>query len=582
MKRWFKQHDALPLWLATALAAVLFAVLYWQSAVPSGARIPPASSAYLLSGQQGRRELPVSAPLAENKDIYDLDANIYDVYISVFPTEDQEGNLLDFSCFGLLTSQDQDDNPTLDCNIQILPEGQIPDPLLDLDEENASIRVRGNTSRDAPYKNYRVQLKEGAKPFFGQKVLNLNKDYYDTSKLGAKLSTDLLAGIDNVLSYRTYFTRLWIRDASGPLEEQEFEYQGLYVELEQPNRAYLKARGLDENASLYKARDFTFTPNSALRDVDDPEYSRDAFEEVLGIREGGGSHRKLLEMLEAVNDPARNFEEVFAEYFNEENYLTWLAFNLLLRHEDILNHNFLLYSPENSKTWYFMHWDFDDGLRFGIFEGNQPESLQGVQKLLMVKLHRRYFQIPGNLDKLDAKMQELLTTSITRERVQALIQTYKPVLLRTLTESPDLGTLRCPPEQLIPYLDSLYDGILDSYESFKVSSQYPFSAFVAMPARTEDGAVRFAWDPFFSPKFLPVTYTIQIYTDYDRKNLVREVTGLRQTSYLMEEGLPDGTYYLLISGVDSEGWEQISLEHTEGWEGDVFYYKDGLLKFTLE
>lgn len=585
MKRWFKQHDTLPLRLATVLAAAAFAVLYWRCVLSSGG----APAGYFFGEQEDVREtaqelvqeLPASAPLVEKKDIYQLDTSLYDVYLSVLPTEDEEGTLLDLSAFDLHTARDRSYNPVLNCNIQILPEGQTPNPLLDLDRENATVRVRGNTSRGDPYKSYKVRLNKGTKEFFGQSVLNINKDYHDVSKVGTKLSADLLEELENVTGYRSYFMRLWIRDASLPLAEQEFVYQGMYIELEQPNKTYLHTRDMDENASLYKAIRFSFTHDGALRDVDDPKYSQEAFEQVLGIREGK-DHKRLLEMLDALNDPDRDFEEVFARYFNEENYLTWLAFNVLLGHEDILNQNFLLYSPENSSTWYFLNWDFDGGLRFGASESERPESLRGIQKLTMVGLHRRFFEIPGNLEKLDSKMRELLDTHITRERVTALVEAYKPVLQKTLTVDPDINILKYTPDQLFAYLDGLYDGILHNYEVFRASSRYPFSGFVAKPTRNQDGSVQFAWDAFYSPKGLPVTYSLQIYSDYNQENLVYEMTGLQQTSYLLEEGLPNGTYYALVSGTDSEGWRQISLEHVEGWVGQKFFYKDGLLEFTLE
>lgn len=590
MRRWLKRHDALPLWITTALAAVLFLVLYRHCLNFPSTGLPPVSADYFLNKQetpQGlvqkpAREFLAGVPLAENKDIYQLDTNLYDIYISVFPTEDEEGTLLDLSAFELHQSKDHSYNPVLNCNIQILPEGQQPSRFLNLSRENATIQVRGNTSRASPYKNFKIHLGKEAQDFFGQKTLILNKDYNDISKVGTKLSTDLLVNMDNAAGYRSYFTRLWIRDASLPLEEQGFEYQGMYIEMEQPNKTYLRAHGLDENASLYKARNFTFTPNSALRDVDDPEYSQEAFETVLGIREAK-NHRKLLDMLDALNDPDRDFEEVFAQYFNEENYLTWLAFSVLLGHDDILNQNFLLYSPEGSQIWYLMNWDFDGGLRFGPAERERPESLRGVQKLLMIGLHRRYFQIPGNLEKLDMKMQELLDTSISRERVTALVEAYRPVLEKTLREDPDLNILKYTPDQVFSYLDGLYDGFLYNYKVFQASMQYPFSGFVAIPTRNRDGSVQFAWDAFYSPQRLPITYSLQVYTDYNMENLVYEITGLQQTRYLLPEGLPDGTYYVLISGTDSEGHRQISLEHVEGRDdNNSRYYKDGLLKFTLE
>lgn len=578
---WLKEDENRILILAALAAALVFAVLYARSLVPiEEPEAPPAANA--LADWDVSQSAMNGAPLEEDKSIYEDNANIYDVYISAFPTKDESGNMLDLSAFGLHTARDHDYNPVLNCNIQILPEGEKPDPLLDLDSKNATIQVRGNSARGDTYKSYRVKLSDEAGTFFGQKTLNINKHSTDVSKVTTKLCTDLLAGIPNIAGYRTYFMRLWIRDASKPEDEQEFEYFGLYTEIEQPNKTYLEAHGLSSSASMYKARDFSFASRDELRDVNDPLYSEEEFEEVLSIREGS-SHQEILELLEAVNNPTSDFEDVFHTYFNEENYLTWVAFSLLTGNDDILNHNFVLYSPENAKTWYFIPWDFDESMRFGRFESSRTESLRSFQKLVMGVVHRRYFRMEGSLEKIDRKMQELLNTAITRERVTELIESYKPVLEKTIPLSPDLGLLvsDMQPNELFSYLDGIYDGLLQNYELFKTAVQYPSGGFVAAPERLSDGSVKFSWDPFYSYQMRPITYNVRVYSDYNMQNLLYEATGLSQTECVMEEGLPDGIYYVLVSGVDSEGWEQLSLEHVEGRSDNIFYYKDGLREFTL-
>ena len=546
-----KKHDTLILTLATLGAAALFVFLYWRSLIPIEAAEPQPSNA--LEDWDVSQSNMNGAPFQEDKGIYTQDAGIYDVYISVFPTKDKDGNMLDFSCFDLHTARDHSYNPILNCNIQILPEGEKPDPLLDLDNKNATIRVRGNSSRGVSYKSYKVKLDQEAGDFFGQTNLNINKHAGDVSKISTKLQTDLLARVDHIGSYRTYFMRLWIRDASLPEDEQEFEYYGLYTETEQPNKTYLEARSLSSNAVMYKAQDFSFALNDALRNVGDPLYSEEEFEGVLSIREGN-SHEKLLAMLTAVNDPTANFE-------------------------DIINHNFILYSPENSVTWYFIPWDFDGALRFGEYRStfSQPDSLRGIQTLNSGILHRRYFRLDGSLDKLESKMRELLSESITRELTESLIRSYKPVLEKTMALQPDIELLDMPPNELIPYVDGLYDGILSNYEAVFSAAKYPAPMFVAQPERYPDGSVRIAWEPSYSYQQRPVTYTIRVYGDYQMQNLLYEQSGISQTECFLE-GLGNGTYYLLVTATDSMGNEQLSMEH---YESDGVYVF-GLLEFTLK
>lgn len=575
--KWLKEDGNRVLILATLAAALVFAVLYAKSLVPI--EKPEAQgAASALADWDVSQSAMNGAPLEEDKSIYEDNANIYDVYISAFPTKDASGNMLDLSAFGLHTARDHDYNPILNCNIQILPEGERPDPLLDLDSKNATIQVRGNSARGDKYKSYRVKLSDEAGTFFGQKILNINKHSEDVPKISSKLSSDLLADIPDIVGYRTYFMRLWIRDASLPEDEQEFRYIGLYTEIEQPNKTYLEAHGLSSNAVMYKARDFSFIPREEIRDVDDPLYSEHAFEQVLGIREGD-NHSKLLDMIDAVNDTTRDFQEIFNTYFNEDNYLTWLAFSMLAGIRDLENHNYILYSPENSLTWYFIPWDFDGAHWIDTSDYTLP-SLNGPQRLNIAMLHRRYFRMDGSMEKLDAKMQELLDHYITRERVTELAESYKPVLEKTVTLEPDLGLLLIEPYEVMPYLDGIYDGILDNYRSFQTAIQSPAPGFVAEPERQSNGWIKFAWDPFYSYQGRTLTYNIQVYSDVQMQNLLYEDSGITSTEYIMEQPLENGTYYVMISAVDSEGNTQVSLERYEEI-GFMWILVPGLLEFTL-
>ncbi len=576
MKR-LKMNEGLGLGLVTAAAAVLFAALYMGSRIP----IEEAGKSGETSSLEGW-DIAGSAAngigLHEDKGIYEQDSDIYDVYISVFPTKNDAGEMIDLSAFALHSARDHSYNPVLNCNVQILSEGQKPDPLLDLDHKNATIRVRGNSSRGASYKSYKVKLEEEAGTFLGQKNLNINKHAGDVSKISTKLQTDLLAHMDDIASYRTYYMRLWIRDASLPEEEQEFVYYGLYTEIEQPNKTYLETRGLSSNAVMYKASDFSFALNDALRNVDDPAYSEEEFETVLSIREGS-NHEKLLAMLADVNDPARDFGEIFETYFDEDNYLTWLAFNLLMGNEDIINHNYIIYSPENALSWYFIPWDFDGALRFGEYRSSfsQPDSLRGIQTLNTGILHRRYFRLEGSIEKLDDKMRELLDTVVTQGRVDGLIDSYKPVLEKTMPLYPDIDLLDMSPAELIPYIDGMYDGILDNYEAFRRALEYPAPMFVSMPEVRSDGTIRFAWDASYSYQGRPITYNVRVYEDPRMQDLVFEQTGIEQTECISAQSLPEGTYYLKVTAVDSQGNEQFSLEHVDGDNLFVF----GLLEFEI-
>lgn len=582
-----KEHSGMIIVAAAVLAAAAAFVLLYRIERIQVEKPETETAASSLSDWTIESSIVNGAPLEEDKSIYgeEPDNAIYDVYLSVFPTKDSSGKMLDFSAFGKHVSRDHTYNPVLNCNIQIVNEDEKLDPLLNLDEKNATIRVRGNSSRGDTYKSYKVKFNDESEGFLGQKNLNINKHSEDVTKIATKMETELLAGIDHIASYRTYFMRLWIRDTSLPKEQQKFEYYGLYTEIEQPNKTYLKARGLSSASSMYKARNFNFDLVDVLKDVDDPEYNEEEFETVLSIREGE-NHKKLLEMLEAVNDETNNFEEVFYKYFNEDNYLTWLAFNLLMGNDDIINHNFIIYNPNNSKTWYFIPWDFDGTLHFGEYESSLmklPASLKGGQKLNQSVLHRRYFRMEGSMEKIQNKMEELLENDITRSKVTELVNGYKRVLDKTMTLEPDISLLEMPPSELPAYLDSIYDGILENYEAFKAANQYPVPMYVAKPSKNSNGTTRFSWQPSYSYQGYPITYNLQLFTDYNMTNMVLEVKDIVQNYYDTETPLENGIYYLKVTAVDSKGNEQLSMERFETMLTDVKGLNvNGLLEVTID
>lgn len=564
----------------TVLAVVLFLLLYAQQSIA----VETVSAETTEEEFQWKVEESTmnQAPLKEDKSVYaGNDNTLYDVYISVFSTKDENGEMLDFSAFGKHTSRDHSYNPVLNCNIQILEEGEALDPLVNLDRKNATIRVRGNSSRGDVYKSYKVKFSDENYNFQGQKTLNINKHSEDDSKVTTRFCTQILQQMEDMASYRTNFMRVWIRDASLPEEEQEFAYYGLFTHTEQPNKQYLKSRGLSADCEMYKARDFSFRLTDVIKDVEDPEYSEEAFETVLNIREGT-SHKKLLEMLQAVNDETTRFEEVFQTYFNEENYLTWLAFNFLVGGEDILNHNFILYSPVNSKTWYFIPWDFDANMRHEE-ENILSPGLRSGQKLNQSILHRRYFRIPGNIDKLKAKMQELLERYFNEENIETLISGYLPILQKTLVLEPDVGLLHdgMTPADVLDFLHDFPEEIQENYQDFLTAFEYPAPMFVDLPKKDASGNLQLAWEPSYSYQGRTIVYNVQIANDCHMTDILYEKQKVAETVLDTKLKLPAGTYYLRVTALDSAGYEQESLEHYE-FSGDKFIYENGVLEFEVE
>lgn len=519
-------------------------------------------------------------PLVENKTIYKVDkaADLDSIYITVFPTESEDG-LIDFSIFDLHESLNQTFNPTLNANITIGDNSGKLSNLVDTSKINAYIKVRGNSSRGAAFKSYKIKFTTENQSYKGFTVLNLNKHVYDPSKIANKFSFDMMSQLDNMVSLRTNFVKVYIRDASVPASKQKYVYYGLYTNIEQPNRDFLTSHGLDTNASLYKATSFEFHEYDALKNVDDPTYDKAAFEKILEIREGN-DHSKLIQMLKDINDMNLDFNTTFKKYFNEENYLTWLAMNILLGNEDVLAQNFFLYNPTNSLTWYLLPWDYDGTFKFGVADSDHkaPSSMQGIQRLTAILLHRRYFLAAENLVKLTQKIESLLTTTFSKTNVNKTLEQYLPVMEATLGKYPDVGLLGMEPNQLKAYIRGFYDEIKSNYDDYISALKYPTPVFTATPVKNTDGTITFAWETATDFNGDLIKYSIRLAKDPFMKQVVFSQQDLVVTNFKYT-GTLKGTYYLEVRSIDSKGNVQYSLDMYDDEINQSHFFGIRQLKF---
>ncbi|MFT4725937.1 MAG: hypothetical protein ACI9UN_000432 [Granulosicoccus sp.] len=136
-------------------------------------------------------------------------------------------------------------------------------------------------------------------------------------------------------SLRTQFVNLWVDDGAGP------EDYGLFTHAEFVGKEYLVNRGRNTNDKIYKIEEYFF----ALSDLEylglDSEgepLDDDRFETRLDIK-SGDDHRKMIEMINAVNDNSRSFDSILEQYFEKDNVLAWVTVNFLLHQMGAVTHN---------------------------------------------------------------------------------------------------------------------------------------------------------------------------------------------------------------------------------------------------
>ncbi|MCA1032253.1 CotH kinase family protein [Bacillus timonensis] len=554
-------------------APLLLITTYYFLFTLIGTSFLPASSVSQEEKRQDEEngtELEVESEekLVEDKRIYQYDdeSSVSHFYITILPQEDQ-------TTFYQLNNWYQNHSletkgPSLEVIIQ---EGDENGPKkggvgYGMKQANGTIQIRGNSSRLKVQKSYKLKLSDRAGLWKGQSILNLNKHADDSSRVKNKLTFDYFKLMPDIASIRTQFVELHVLDLSENSKSTEYQSYGLYTHVEQVNKRYLASHGLNPYGNLYKATNFEFFRYPEhIKLESDPNYNQEVFEQILEIEEGK-DHSKLIGMLDAVNDYSKNINEIVDQYFDRDNYLTWLSSNILFGNVDTMSTNYFLYSPTQTNKWYFIPWDYDKAWGYEKERTTQlPKWQLGLERYWGNVLHRRFLKDERNIKALNEKIEELSTTLITPEQTEYFLSQYAEVVQSITKRKPDSQYLPIPLSAFDANYQSLVNIPEESKQRYYERLEYPMPIFMAH-AFSDAGNHRFTWEPSFDFQGDDLTYTFQLAKDPDMTTIFFEEKGLKYFHYEMDR-LSNGIYYFRILTTDEKGNVQIPFDKFLSSEG---------------
>jgi spore coat protein H len=516
-----------------------------------------------------------STKLVEDRRIYDYEKNnsLVHLYVTILQSSDgKPTSFYDINHWYDFNSIESD-SPKLDVIVQ---EGSVKGPeegdlIVQEGVANSTIEIRGNTTRVAPQKSYKLKLLDSAGLWKGQKIINLNKHAYDLTRVRNKLSFDYYTRIPDMTSLRTQFVQLHVKDLTAKTPDEQFVDYGLFTHVEQINERYLASRGLDPNGNLYKATDFEFFRYpEQIKLKTDEKYDEKAFETILESK-GSEDHSKLIKMLDDVNNEALNINDVFLHYFDRDNYLTWIATNILFGNSDTMSQNFYLYSPTNADKWYFLPWDYDGG--WGYYDdGFTRSSLykpwqSGIGLYWGVVLHKRFFKDPQNVLALNAKI-ESLSKIITKNQTKQLLDQYYPIVKSFIKSSPDLNYL----PYTVDRFETVYKRLPELTELNKVDYyqeiENPMPIFLN-DSKLGNGSYLFEWDYSFDLQGDELSYDFQLSTDLSFSTFLSQKENMMESKTTVN-GLDPGRYFWRVVVKDSKNNRQIAFDSYEDEDGDTF------------
>ena len=440
---------------------------------------------------------------------------------------------------------------------------------------NSIVKIRGQTSTRREQKNYKIELKEGMGEWRDQQTINLNKHVSDGTRFLNKLAFDLMKDIPQMMSARTQFVHLYVKDETEG-GSGVFEDYGLYTQVEQINKRYLRTHGLDTNGHLYKIEFFEFNRyEDAIKLATDPTYDLDTFEDYLEVK-GDTDHSKLIAMLEDVNDYSIPIEETIEKWFDTENLFYWMGFHILMGNTDTQSRNYFLYSPLNVDKFYIISWDNDGS--FGYLQDEicgetvYEESWdRGISNYWGNTLYQRVFRIEEYRNQLTQAIEDLRSQYLTEERINELITAYRNVVKPYVYSMPDIV--------YVPFTESEYDIMADriageievNYLDYMESLEKPMPFYIGTP-EVVDGNLQIVWDPAYDFDNEDITYTVEVSSDYLFQNMIYSRQGLRVPQIEIDV-LPEGQYFIRVQATNESGQTQGAFDYYDIDDGTVYSTK---------
>ncbi len=285
------------------------------------------------------------------------------------------------------------------------------------------------------------------------------------------------------------------------------------------------------------------------------------FEEVLELENDNKNHTNLIAMINAVNDETTSLNATIQTYFDRNNYIVWLAVNILAGNRDTVNQNFALYQPKGTAKFYFLPWDYDGSFGFE----NQPDIKAknnlyapgelGVGNWWDIPLHRRFIQDPQNRADLKRAVMEIYNTYLTNAKIQAKLDSYKAIVEPLITSNPDLDFLPVisgtekEDEWALEYA-RLVTTVKTNYEQFLISLESPMPYWQS--ATVNGSQLDLVWDASIDFQNDPITYSIQVADNPLFTSPIFSTTGYSGVSVSIPKPAA-GTYYMKVAARDSAG-----------------------------
>ncbi len=220
-------------------------------------------------------------------------------------------------------------------------------------------RLRGNTSREAQKKSFRISFNtyESGREYYGLEKMNLNGEHNDPSIIRSKTAWDLIRKF-GIPAPRVNHVQVYING----------NYYGLYINVEHIDEEFIDLRFKNKDGNLYKClwpADLDYRGSSG-EDYKHENGDRRVYD--LKTNKVADNYSDLALYIDQLNNlPSETFQCEIENTFNVYDYLRVIAMDVFIGNWDgpIYNkNNFYLYHNTKTKRMEYIPYDLDN--TFGI------------------------------------------------------------------------------------------------------------------------------------------------------------------------------------------------------------------------
>ena len=289
---------------------------------------------------------------------------------------------------------------------------------------NIGFRLRGNTSRQAGKKSFKVSFNtfDNNQSYRGLEKMNLNGEHNDVSMLRSKICWEMLREADLPAS-RTSHVALYINE----------EFRGVYLNVEHIDEEYIEKRFGNNSGNLYKC---TYGSNLEFLGNNPDAYKLSPWGSriyELKTNTAADDYSDLAEFIGVLNDNNNeDFQCEIEAVLNVNHYLKNLVYEILFGHWDgysINQNNYYLYKNPADQRFYFLSFDLDNTLGVDFF--NQPWETWNIYQWEFDErpLYQNIMSIPEYRERFTAYMEEALINVYQESELISRLEEMQELIL---------------------------------------------------------------------------------------------------------------------------------------------------------